>query len=137
MAYPTKNGEPVYRSSDLDEVQGYDDLRMIWRYVKMSGKGKTPPLSDRAKEKIAKGLELTMSEGKSSRTRLVAGAMALAIADGDWDRDVYRKPTKGIVGLERASRAKGKGFGSSRGCSCDGDAEGQAQCCDDGEGHGR
>ena len=133
MAYPTKNGEPVYRSSDLDEVQGYDDLRMIWRYVKMSGTGKTAPLTERVKEKIAKGLDVTMSEGKSSRTRTVAAAMALAIADGDYSRDVYRKPTKGAIRMGRTSRAKGESLGGSRGCSCDGDAKGQAQCCDDGQ----
>lgn len=130
MAYPRKNGEPVYRSSDLDDVQGYDDLRMIWKYVRMSETGKTPPLSDHAKAKIAKGLKRTINEGKSSRTRIVAASMALAIADGDWTRDVYRKPTKGIARLARASRTKGKGFGSSGAGDGCGDAEGQAQCGD-------
>ncbi len=133
MAYPRRNGEPVYRSSSLDDVQGYDDLRMIWKYVRMSETGKTAPLTDETKEKIAKGLKRTISEGKSSRTRIVAASMALAIADGDWNRDVYRKPIKGIAGLARASRAKGKGFGSS-GSGADGwNAEGQAECGDDGQ----
>lgn len=136
MAYPRKHGEPVYRSSDLDEVQGYDDLRMIWKYVKLSGKGKSAPLSDRAKAKIAKGLKRTMSEGKSSRTRSVAAAMVLAIADGDWDRDVYRKPTKGIARLARASRAKGQGSGGAGDGAGGGDAEGQVERGHDGEGDG-
>lgn len=114
MAYPRKNGEQVYRSSDLDEVQGYDDLRMIWKYVRMSAKGKTAPIAEHTRKKIAKGLKRTMNEGKSSRTRNVAAAMVLALADGDVDRDVYRKPTRGIARLARASRLKGKGSGGDR-----------------------
>ena len=125
MAYPRKHGEQVYRSSDLDEVQGYDDLRTIWKYVKLSGLGKTPPLSDRVRAKIAKGLKRTMSEGKSSRTRNVAAAMALAIADGDWTRDVYRKAIKGVPRVGRASRSKGQGSGSAEPCTDGRDAEGQ------------
>ena len=114
MAYPTRRGEQNYQSSDLDDVQGYNDLRTIWKYVRLSELGKTAPLTDNARAKIAKGLKRTMNEGKSSRTRNVAAAMVLALADGDVDRDVYRKPTRGIARLARASRLKGKGSGGDR-----------------------
>lgn len=127
MAYPKRRGEPNYRSSDLDEVQGYDDLRMIWKYIKLSAKGKSAPLTDRARAKIAKGLKRTMSEGKSSRARNVAAAMVLALADGDFERDVYRKAIPGVARLARASRAKGKGSGRAGNSAGGRDAEGQAE----------
>ncbi len=133
MAYPRKNGEPVYRSSDLDEVQGYDDLRMIWKHVRMSATGKTAPLTERVRQKIAKGLKRTMSEGKSGRTRAVAAAMTLAMADGDWTRDVYRKPTKGLSRMARASRPKGASPSGSEDGDGRGDAEGEAQRRDGGQ----
>ena len=84
----SKEYKESYRSSSLDEVQGYADLQMIWKYVRRAGKGKSDPIKPDARERIVKGLKRTMSEGHTARTRNVAAAMVLAIADGDWDRDV-------------------------------------------------
>jgi hypothetical protein len=137
MAYPTRRGEQNYHSSDLDDVQGYNDLRTIWKYVKLSEKGKTAPLTENARSKIVKGLKRTMSEGKSSRTRNTAAAMIAAMADGDWDRDVYRKPIKGIPRMARASRPKGQGSKGSGDGTGRGDAEGSDAGGGDGEIYGR
>lgn len=137
MAYPTRRGEQNYQSSDLDDVQGYNDLRTIWKYVRLSELGKTAPLTENARAKIAKGLKRTMSEGKSSRTRNTAAAMIAAMADGDWNRDVYRKPIKGATRVARTKRPKGQGFEGSGDGTRRGDSEGPDAGGCDGEGDGR
>jgi len=137
MAYPTRRGEQNYRSSSLDDVQGHEDLRTIWKYVRMSETGKTEPLKMEVKEKIVKGLKRTMSEGRSSRTRNTAAAMIAAIADGDWRRDVYRKPIKGLPRVARSKRPKGQGSKGSGDGAGRGDAEGPDAGGGNGEGDGR
>lgn len=83
-------GEIGYRSSDLGEVQGYEDLRMIWGALRDAGRGKRADFKPEVKKKIVRGLKRTVNEGGSSRIRLVASAIVLAIAEEDWERDVYR-----------------------------------------------
>lgn len=104
MAYKVKGGYQSYRSSDFDEVQGYDDLRMIWKAIRESETGKRPPLRDEVKAKIVRGLEITMYESTASRTRNVAAAMIIAIEDRAWDRDVYRKPNPHRFRMARPKR---------------------------------
>jgi len=97
MAYAKRNGDPGYRSSGWDEVQGYEDLRLLWGSLRQIAKGKREPLGDAVKEKILLGLKRTVNESSAQRTRVVAAGIILAIADGDYTRDVYRssKNTRG------------------------------------------
>ena len=90
MAYHKRRGQIGYRSSSWDDVQGYEDLRLLWGSLRSIARGKRPPLEQDVMDKIMFGLKRTVNEGKSSRTRLVASAIVLAIADEDWERDVYR-----------------------------------------------
>lgn len=124
MAYKVTMTRPTHRSTDLDEVQGYDDLRMIWKAVKESETGKRPELRLDVKAKIAKGLKRTVNEGVTSRTRLVAAAMILAINDRDWQRDVYRKPLPRELRLGGARAPERKGSKRSPRSSGQRDSEG-------------
>lgn len=82
-----------YRSSSLEDIQGYKDLQMIWSAIRESERGKREPLRDDVCRKIIKGLEATVkSKWSNRRTKSVAAAIILAIADKDWSRDVWRSP---------------------------------------------
>lgn len=63
---------------------------MIWGAIRESERGKRQPLSAEVRAKIVEGLEKTMRDGKTARTRNVAAAIIIAIQDRAWDRDVYR-----------------------------------------------
>ena len=95
MAYRVKM--PVYRSSGWEDVQGYEDLRLLWTSLRSIAQGKRKPLADGVQEKILLGLKRTVNESKSQRARVVAAGIILALADGDYTRDVYRssKNTRG------------------------------------------
>lgn len=108
MAYNVDLKYPVYRSSDLDEVQGYQDLLTIWKAVRESEMGKRPPLTERAQAKIVKGLRRTLHEGKNKRTKALAASIVMAMIDKDWKRDVQRPKYFPRAKVARPGKAHGK-----------------------------
>lgn len=90
MAYAKRNGKVGYRSSSWDEVQGYADLLTLWVSLRDIAKGKRKPLSQDVMDRVVKGLKRTVNESSAARTRIVASAIVMAIAEEDWERDVFR-----------------------------------------------
>lgn len=83
----------IGRVMPLGEPQSFNDLRMIWSAIKREANGGNAIRED-VRVKIMKSLVRTLHEGKHKRTKILASAILLALADEDYERNIYRKPTQ-------------------------------------------